>query len=56
MPGARSPASPAGQLRGVLGRWAWFAPILGIFLLGLFAYAGTALALAVIVFERRDLR
>jgi Flp pilus assembly protein TadD len=39
--GARSPAAPAGQLRGVLVRWAWLAPILGILVLGLFAYGNS---------------
>jgi Tfp pilus assembly protein PilF len=41
VPGARSPASPAGQLRGVLVRWAWLAPVLGILVLGLFAYGNS---------------
>jgi len=41
MPGARSPASPAGRLRGVQGHWAWIAPVLGILVLGLFAYGNS---------------
>ena len=42
MPAARADVSSAGFLRGVQGRWAFLAPVLGILLLGLFAY-GSAL-------------
>ena len=41
MAGARSTASPAEPLRGVESPWAWIAPVLGILLLGLFAYGNS---------------
>lgn len=41
MPGTRPSASPAGRLRWVQGRWGWTAPVLGILVLGLFAYGNS---------------
>jgi hypothetical protein len=39
--GARSPVSRAVNYRGVQGRWTWIAPVLGILVLGLFAYGNS---------------